>query len=292
VSPPASLPRRLGRALAALALGLAFLAAARADDARKKQEIIWPEIARHAATDRPFQLTAHATSKLKVEYEIVSGPADLDGNLVKLSGQPGLVIIRATQKGNDLFQPAPDAERVIRVGDNPTPPAVVSQPMDAAVGIGELVMLSAEFRGEPIPTLQWRKNGVSLPGATEPTLTFPSATPADAGSYDVVATNSLGVARSAPARVSVGKRHQSIQFSAPSSVPSGQTVMLNATASSGLAVHFTLLSGMGSISGGTVTAQSGTLVIEADQPGDATYEAATPVTQTLQIQAGPGGQFH
>ena len=288
----APLPRRLARTLAALALGLGLLAAARADDARKKQEIIWPEIARHAATDRPFQLTAHATSKLKVEYEIVSGPADLDGNLVKLSGQPGLVIVRATQKGNDLFQPAPDAERVIRVGDKPTPPAVVAQPMDATVGIGELVMLTTEVRGEPIPTLQWRKNGVSLPGATEPTLTFPAATPADAGTYDVVATNPLGVARSGTARVSVGKRRQSIQFSAPSSVPSGQTVMLSATASSGLAVHFTLLSGMGSINGGTITAQSGTLVIEADQPGDGTYEAAMPVTQTLQIQAGPGGQFH
>jgi hypothetical protein len=71
-------------------------------------------------------------------------------------------------------------------------------------------------------------------------------------------------------------------------VNSGQTVMLSATASSGLAVHFTLLSGMGSINGGTITAQSGTLVIEADQPGDGTYEAAMPVTQTLQIQAGPG----
>jgi large repetitive protein len=291
LSATAPLPGRLTRTLAALFLGLGLLAAARADDAKKKQEIIWPEIARHSAGDTPFQLTAHATSKLPVAYEIISGPADLDGNLVKLSGQSGLVIVRASQKGNDIFLPAPLAERVIRVGERPSPPVVVEQPMDSMVGIGELVMLSAEFRGEPIPTLQWQKNGTNLPGATERTFTLSAATPADAGSYDVVATNPLGVARTAAVRVSVGKRHQTIQFDAPSTVMAGQTIMLSATASSGLLVHYTLLSGSGSISGGTITAQPGTIVVQAEQAGDSTYEAATPVTQSFQIQQAPGGQF-
>jgi hypothetical protein len=292
LSVPTPFPRRLARVLVALALGLGLLATARADGDKKKQEIIWAEIARHAATDKPFTLSAHATSRLKVDYEVISGPADLDGNLLKLSGQPGLVIVRASQPGNDVFQPAPFAERVIRVGEQPTPPVIVAQPMDTMAGMGELVMLTTEVRGEPLPVLQWQKNGVNLPGATELTLTLPSATPADAGSYDVVATNSLGVARSGIARVSIGKRRQTIQFQAPTSVTAGQAVMLNASASSGLLVRFTLLSGTGSLSGGTITAQGGTVVIEAEQPGDATYEAATPVIQTFQIQPSPGGQFH
>jgi len=40
------------------------------------------------------------------------------------------------------------------------------------------------------------------------------------------------------------------------------------------------------LSGGTVTGAAGTVVIEADQPGDSSFEAAMPVTQTLVFSAG------
>jgi len=41
--------------------------------------------------------------------------------------------------------------------------------------------------GGPL-SYQWRKNGLDIPGATEPTLTIPSVTDADAATYSVVVT--------------------------------------------------------------------------------------------------------
>ena len=52
-------------------------------------------------------------------------------------------------------------------------------------------------------TYQWRKNGVAISGATAATLTFGSATTADAASYSVVVSNSGGSVTSANAVLTV-----------------------------------------------------------------------------------------
>jgi hypothetical protein len=52
---------------------------------------------------------------------------------------------------------------------------------------------SASTYGTPPPTLQWRKNGVNIPGATDVTYTTPATSSADDGeAFDVVATNAQG----------------------------------------------------------------------------------------------------
>ena len=60
---------------------------------------------------------------------------------------------------------------------------------------------------------------------------------------------------------------------------------LTATASSGLTVIFTVVSGPGQMTSGVHLqfTGAGTIVIRADQPGDATYLAATPVTQNATV---------
>ena len=145
--------------------------------------------------------------------------------------------------------------------------------------------------GEPLPSLQWSKNGEAIAGATSRNLTVASATLADAGTYDVVATNPLGSVRSGAARVTIGKRHQMIVFTPPQSATVGQPIVLSASASSGLPVHFEVVGGTGNLSGGTLTPSGGMVVIQATQPGDDSYEAAAPVTQTFQVQASPNGQL-
>jgi hypothetical protein len=55
-------------------------------------------------------------------------------------------------------------------------------------------------------------------------------------------------------------------------------------------VQFSLLSGTATLNGSMMTPQGGTVVIQASQPGDATYEAAAPVTQTYVVGPGPNGQ--
>ena len=70
------------------------------------QAISFPQIPHKLTIDTPFEIEATATSGLPVFFEVISGPATIDGTLVTLSGQPGQVSIQATQPGNDQYDPA------------------------------------------------------------------------------------------------------------------------------------------------------------------------------------------
>ncbi len=69
------------------------------------QAISFPQIPNHLTTDAPFEIEASATSGLEVLFEVLSGPATINGNIVTLTGA-GEVIIEATQPGNAQFDPA------------------------------------------------------------------------------------------------------------------------------------------------------------------------------------------
>jgi hypothetical protein len=296
-SPAAPRPTLIRAALAALGLLTCLAPWAPAQDTpkdadgRRKQEITFPELPAHGVMDAPFTLAAKSTSGLPVAFEVVSGPAVLDGRTVTLTKVPGLVIIRATQKGDAAFLPASPAERAFAVNEKPAPPSIEYQPMDVHVGIGEIISLAVRAAGEPRPSLQWRRDGAPISGATEASFTISSATPGDAGSYDVVASNSLGSVASSRARVSIGKRSQTISFQGPTNVMAGQSIMLSAAASSGLPVRFDLVSGIAVVNGSTLSsAQGGTVVIQASQGGDSTYDAAPPVTETFIVTPSLNGQ--
>jgi hypothetical protein len=70
------------------------------------QAIAFPQIPHHLTIDPPFEIEATATSGLEVLFEVLSGPATIDGNLVTLTGEPGEVLIEATQPGDDQYDPA------------------------------------------------------------------------------------------------------------------------------------------------------------------------------------------
>ena len=63
----------------------------------------------------PFQIVATASSGLPVTITLVSGPAQLSGNTVTLTGTPGTVVLRLSQAGNTTYQPAPDVTLSISV---------------------------------------------------------------------------------------------------------------------------------------------------------------------------------
>jgi hypothetical protein len=157
------------------------------------------------------------------------------------------------------------------------------------VEVGSIVALSAGASGVPLPSLQWRKDGTPLAGATDRTFTIPSAAMTDTGSYDVVASNPSGALASSRVNLSVVKRHQFITFQGPTSVVAGQSVSINAIASSGLPVRLDVISGMAVLRGTTLVAGAGTVVVQANQPGDANTEAAQPVSQTFTVSADPSG---
>ena len=86
------------------------------------QSIRFDPLTDRPATDGPATLSATATSGLPVSFSIVSGPALLEGERLTLTGAPGRVVVRASQSGNDMYQPAPDATQSFTV--NPVGPQV------------------------------------------------------------------------------------------------------------------------------------------------------------------------
>ncbi len=83
--------------------------------------------------DAPFELQATATSGLPVSYEVLEGPATLQGNTVTLTGEQGTVKIRASQDGDGTqWQAAPKVTRTFEVidPDGYTPEIVLRRPYD------------------------------------------------------------------------------------------------------------------------------------------------------------------
>lgn len=64
------------------------------------------------------------------------------------------------------------------------------------VTVGQRVTMYVTSDGWPTPTLQWRKNGAPISGATGSAFVIESAATGDAGAYSVVATNEVGSATS------------------------------------------------------------------------------------------------
>src|SRR5207245_1768496 len=107
----------------------------------------------------------------------------------------------------------------------------------------------------------------------------------DAGSYDVVVTNSCGSATSTGATLAVNKKTQTITFDTLSNKAYGDADFnVSATATSGLTVSF-IASGNCTVSGNTVhITAAGSCTITAQQAGDSTTWAdATDVPQSFNI---------
>ena len=83
------------------------------------------------------------------------------------------------------------------------PPTILSQPASVTVTAGSAAAFAITASSATPMTYQWRKNGVAISGATAATLTFGSATTADAASYSVVVSNSGGSVTSANAVLTV-----------------------------------------------------------------------------------------
>lgn len=116
----------------------------------------------------PLLLTATASSGLQVSFELLSGPATLDGATLTLTGTAGTLVVRARQPGNDSYA-AVSADRLIHV-----------VPASNTFAIGSLNQV---YLGIPLH--------VSILGAPpeEVTLTYNgnANAPVDAGTYTVLA---------------------------------------------------------------------------------------------------------
>ena len=152
----------------------------------------------------------------------------------------------------------------------------------------------ASDSGTVTGTLSFTING--SPWATE-TLSSGSATAPQFSSTYGIGTYTVGVAYSGDSNnnpvsssttLTISKAAQTITFPAPASpVTYGVSAFsLSATASSGLAVIFSVSSGPCTVSGSALTvAGTGTCVVAANQAGNADYSAAATVSHSIVVNA-------
>jgi hypothetical protein len=98
------------------------------------QSISFPQISDKLISTPPFTLSATASSGLPLEYTVVSGPASVLGDEMTLDGTPGTVTVRASQAGDDDWDPADDVEVSFEVVDPATlyPSVEIRNPVEGS----------------------------------------------------------------------------------------------------------------------------------------------------------------
>lgn len=79
------------------------------------------------------------------------------------------------------------------------PPWIFAQPVSQVVTNGQTVVFSVSAAGTPSLAYQWRKDGTNLPGMTGSSLAITNVGPPNAGTYDVVVSNTMGIVLSSSA---------------------------------------------------------------------------------------------
>jgi hypothetical protein len=234
-------------------------------------------------------LDATASSGLPVQYS-VTGPAIISGSgstaELNITGA-GSVTVTASQPGNaDYGTAIPVAQSITvnqaeltvtandasKIHGQPNPTFAASY-----VGFVNTDNQATALSGQPAIATTATTN--SAPGAYP--LTITQGTLASNNYAFTFVNGTLTITGSAP---------QTINFAPIAPVNYGQatTVTLSASASSGLPIQYSVVSGPGRVSGATLTILGGgTVVITAAQNGNSTYAGATPVTQSLQVKPAP-----
>jgi hypothetical protein len=213
------------------------------------------------------EVTARSTSGLPVSVSVVSGPATLVGGKLIPSGG-GVVRLRVSQAGDENWSPAQaDFERTVARARQ----TVEWQPVGSLVYGSEPMALKANATsGLPL-----EYSVVSGPGFISGDRLQVTAVGAV-----VIRAHQSGTANfeaaSADWTVLVAKASQSIVWSgSPDRTYSPEPILLTATASSGLALSYAVVSGPALLANDRLTLTGvGTVVIRASQPGNANYEAA------------------
>ncbi|WP_263373831.1 beta strand repeat-containing protein [Granulicella aggregans] len=247
--------------------------------AKSAQTITFGTLGNQTYGAAPFALTATASSGLAVTYSL-TGPATVTGSTVTITGV-GQVVVTAAQLGNATYAAATSVSQSFTVAK--------------AVLTATASNVSRTF-GVANPALTYTTAGFvngdtsAVIGGTA-TLATTATTTSPVGTYPITfATQALTATNYSftylPGTLTVqGGAAQTITFPAiPNHTVGDAPFTLTATASSGLAVSYAVTSGPATVAGSLVTLTgAGTVTIQATQAGNATYAAATPVSQTFTV---------
>lgn len=259
---------------------------------KANQTITFPVIEKLKTTSPAFELNATTSAAgLTVQYE-VSGVATLgvDGKTVTLTGAVGTVTVKATQPGDTNTRAADPVTRTFAVDDVPLKSQTITFRALAARTFGTapaVVNATVNVKGRT-PTLaitsgsefaEFLSDGRTLKLNGAGTITITASEPGDADYAAATPVSQTLVINKAP---------QNINFPFNGNVTLGNAApSLNATASSGLAVTYSVEAGAtaGTLSGGVITITgAGKMVIVASQAGNANYLPAKDSKVTLTVK--------
>jgi uncharacterized repeat protein (TIGR03803 family) len=111
----------------------------------------------------------------------------------------------------------------------PIRPWIISQSTNETVGSGRTAQFKVEASGSGLLSYQWFFNGVARPRATIATLSVPSVSTSDAGSYSVVVSSLYGSVTSSPVLLTVGVPPSISSQPQNLTVTNGQTATFSTT---------------------------------------------------------------
>ncbi|MDB5261317.1 MAG: hypothetical protein JWQ14_598 [Adhaeribacter sp.] len=216
--------------------------------------------------DAPVVLSGTATSGLPVSYSILSGSATLSGNTITLTGT-GPVTVRAHQAGNETYAAAIPVDQTFTVNKASQTIAFTAL-ADKTYGDGPIYLIGKACSGLPV-SFRVTLGPASISGNI---LTINGA-----GTVTVLAeqggNSNYLAAMPVPSSFVVIKANQTITMAIiPNKTYGDAPSALSATASSGLAIIYSIVSGPATVVGNSVTLTGvGTVTIKASQPGNANY---------------------
>lgn len=239
--------------------------------AKADQGLAFSSLANRNFGDAAFAVTATSNSGLPISYNVVSGPATVSGNTVTLTGA-GSVTVRASN-GGDTNYDAASVEGSFSVGK--------------AVATVTLGGLSQSYDGSAkVAVATTQPSGLTVTLTYDGSATAPTAT----GSYAVAATIvDSNYSGAASGTMTIAEASQTLLFPGPAAhVTTDAPFTVNAIASSGLPVSFSVVSGPAQISGSTVTLAgiAGTVTIRASQSGGQGY-AAVSMDRSFEVTVAP-----
>ena len=243
-----------------------------------------------------YTVVAAASSGLPVTFSSGSPSVCTVAGATISFAAAGTCLVDADQAGDTSFRPAPRAQQSFAVRDASAAPRVPSvqsitfasvPPANAILG-GTYAVDAVASSGLPV-TLSVDAESFGVCDISGTTVSFLGR-----GTCTVVADqDGNGFYRAAPTvtqAFDVHRKLQTITFATTppaSAAVGGAAYAVGATASSGLAVVFSAdpgSAGVCTVSGTTVTAVgAGTCVVDAEQFGDSTYQAAPQVQQSFAV---------
>ena len=250
---------------------------------QESQTITFGALSNQALGTAPFTLSATASSGLAVSFASTT-PAvcTVSGATVTLVAV-GTCTIQATQAGNANYAAATPVNQSFQVTQE-SQTITFGALSNQALGTAPFTLSATASSGLRV-SFNSQTTGVCTVSGT-------TVTPVAVGTCTVQATQAGNANYAAAMPVNQGfqvtQESQTITFGALSNQALGTAPFtLSATATSGLAVSFASTTpAVCTVSGATVTLVAvGTCTIQAMQAGNANYAAATPVSQSFQVNA-------